>query len=368
MAKLPVNVVNFATVNGEANTQAYELFADYYNHFSAERLQKNIGSYDTTKTFAEKEGKMNSVLLDEISRMAGVEVTADNAKLMAKNPQVIWASMAVVENMIDVVLPNVMVEFAPFADIRNIGYGDSASFEIEPRTLFTTSEVGNALRHTHVQKDFKTTKTLVAQNHMITVQAELYRVLCGQESLAEFARKAIMSIERDFAADIYGHFSAALKAVTMPSQLKVTGYTQDDLLKICERVTSYNGGAKAVIMGTPVALSKILPNGASGYRIITDSDNMKLALIRDFFGYQVIEMEQVATGDYTDFGMVLDDDMIYVVSPGADKPIKAVVEGSDVNYTNDFYDHANLTSNFTINKRWNAMFASNAIAGAVELQ
>lgn len=366
MAKLPLNVVKFATVDEQTDTMAYEMFADYYNHFSAERLGKNIGSYDASVDFAEKETEMNQALLNEISRMSNVELTANNARLMAKNPLVIWASMAVVENMIDVVLPNVLVDFAPFVDMRNIEYGDSASFTIQPRTLYTVSEVGNALRHTHVQKDFKTTKTLVAQNHMITVQAELYRVLCGQESLAEFASKAIMSIEREFANDMYSHFEAALKDVNMPTELKVTGYTQDDLLAIAQRVSAYNN-SKAIIMGTPRALSKILPNGADAYRIVTYSDNMKLSLMKDFFGYQVIEMEQVATGDYDHFGLALDDNMIYVVSPGSDKLIKAVIEGSDVNYTNDFYEHANLTSNFTINKRWDAMFASNAIAGAVEL-
>lgn len=265
MAKLPINVVNFAGVD---NTMVFELFQDYFAHYMKEQQGKNIGSYDTTITFAEKEQKMNKALLSEISRLSQCEITAENVRAMSKNPMVNWASMAVVEAMIDAVLPSVLVDIAPFAEIRNIGWGDSASFEIKPRTLMTVSEAGTDLRTTFIQKEFATTKTMVGRNHMITVQASLYRVLCGIESLAEFVRKAILSIEVEMTRDAYGAFDAALSAVTMPATLKVTGYDQEDLLKIAQRVSAYNGGAKAVIMGTSVAVSKILPNGVTYYIFI----------------------------------------------------------------------------------------------------
>lgn len=63
--------------------------------------------------------------------------------------------------------------------------------------------------------------------------------------------------------DAYGAMRAGLTALTMPANLKVTGYNQTDLLKICERVSAYNGGAKAVIVGTASAISNILPNGVT---------------------------------------------------------------------------------------------------------
>lgn len=364
MAKLPINVVNFAGVD---NTMVFELFQDYFAHYMKEQQGKNIGSYDTTITFAEKEQKMNKALLSEISRLSQCEITAENVRAMSKNPMVNWASMAVVEAMIDAVLPSVLIDIAPFAEIRNIGWGDSASFEIKPRTLMTVSEAGTDLRTTFIQKEFATTKTMVGRNHMITVQASLYRVLCGIESLAEFVRKAILSIEVEMTRDAYGAFDAALSAVTMPAALKVTGYDQEDLLKIAQRVSAYNGGAKAVIMGTSVAVSKILPNGADGWRITTPGDNMKISLIKNFFDYDIIVLPQVATGDYENFGMALDDDKLYIVSPTSDKLIKGVVEGTDLANSNDFYDNANLTSDYTIRKRWDFEFMSNAIAGCVEL-
>jgi hypothetical protein len=147
----------------------------------------------------------------------------------------------------------------------------------------------------------------------------------------------------------------------------ISGSALSDLLKICERVTAYNGGAKAVIIGTASAISNILPNGADGWRIVTDGDNMGIKLIKNFFDYDIMVLPQVATGDFSTFDMALNDNEIYVVSPSSDKLVKGVIEGSDLTNSNDFYDNANLTSNATINKRWAFEFLSNAVAGCIQL-
>ena len=51
MNKLSTDIITFAGAN---NTSAYEKFADYYKHFSAEVLKKNIGSYDDTISFTKR--------------------------------------------------------------------------------------------------------------------------------------------------------------------------------------------------------------------------------------------------------------------------------------------------------------------------
>lgn len=367
MAKLPINVVNFAAQTGDDSNLVYELFQDYFCHYMDETQKRNIGAYDSSVTLAEKESKMHTQLLSEIQKLSGAEITADNAKMMSKNPMVKWATFSVVEAMIDAVLPLTLINsIGTYTEIRNIGFGDSASFEIAPRSLMTVSQGANAQRTSFIQKQFKTTKTLAAVNHVVTTQVSLYKVLCGVESLAEFVRKAIVSIETEMTKDAYGAMRAGLTALTMPANLKVTGYNQTDLLKICERVSAYNGGAKAVIVGTASAISNILPNGADGWRIITDGDNMGIKLIRNFFDYDIMVLPQVATGDFATFDLALEDGEVYIVSPTSDKLVKGVIEGSDLTNSNDFYDNANLTSNATINKRWAFEFMSNAVAGCMQ--
>lgn len=266
MAKLPMNVVNFAAQTADS-ALVYELFQDYFCHYMDETQKRNIGAYDNSCVLSEKEQKMHKQLLSEVQKLSGAEITADNAKMMAKNPMVTWATFAVVEAMIDAILPLTLINsIGTYTEIRNIGFGDSASFDIAPRSLMTVSQGANAQRTSFVQKQFKTTKTLTATNHVITTQVSMYKVLCGNESLAEFVRKAVLSIETEMTKDAYGAFRTGLTALTMPANLKVTGYSQADLLKICERVTAYNGGAKAVIIGTASAIANILPNGVTYFR------------------------------------------------------------------------------------------------------
>ena len=64
-----------------------------------------------------------------------------------------------------------------------------------------------------------------------------------------------------------------------------------------------------------------------------------MKLIKNFYDYDVMVMPQVATGDFTDFGMAMDDNELYIISPSADKPIKGVIEGSDFSDVQDLRSH-----------------------------
>lgn len=363
MAKLSNDIVTFS----KGNTKPYEQMRDYYFHYMDLKANKKLGTYDSNVDLSVKEKDMHKVLLSEITRISGQSMTEEmDYAHFSNNPMFKWAAFAVVDMMIDAILPETIIDsIGIYTDIRNIGFGDSASFEIKPRTLFTVSQGANAQRTAFVHKQFSTTKSLVAVNHTITVQVALYKVLAGKESLAEFVRKAVISMETEMTKDAYNAFNTGLTASTVPSALKITGYTQDSLLTLCETVQAYNQGAKPVIVGTTKAISKILPNSANGYRIVTNSESMGIQLIRNFFEYDILVLPQVATGNYNDFGLALNDGIVYVVSPTSDKLVKGVIEGSTTTNSNDPYDNANLTQNATMNKRWIFEFMSNAIAGSM---
>lgn len=369
--KISDALVRFAADTGRSDVTLYTKFQDYFCHYMSEHDKKNIGSFDKSVDLQAKEQEMYKDFLAEVERMSNTKLTGDvnDMAVQANNPMVKYAAFAVVNAMIEAILPMTIIDsIGVYTDIRNVDFGDSMNFEIKPRSLFTVSQGANAQRTAFIQKQFSANKTIVPVNHAVTVQVALYKVLSGKESLAEFARKAVLSIETEMTKDAYGAFTTGLNAVTMPAALSVTGYTQQDLLSICQRVTAYNQGANATIVGTAVALSNILPNGADGYRIVTNSDNISIQLIRNFFGYDIIVLPQVATGNYSTFDMALNDDEIYVLSPSSDKLVKGVIEGTMLTNSNDFYDNANLTQNATFNKRWQFEFVSNAVAGIVHLQ
>lgn len=365
---LPLNVVRFA--NNDTNVlDVYSGMKDYYCHYMSEVEKKNYGLFDNTLSLSEKETRMNKHVFAEIERLSG-QTRPDGMDIItwATSPMVKWAVDATRNMIVEAIIPDTIIRsIGLYTDIENVDYGQTAQFDIKPNSLMSTSQGGNAQRTAWVQKQFETSITLTPVNHNITVQASFYKVLAGKESLAEFMRKAVLSMEKDMSKDAYAALTGLVGNASFPTQLKQTGYTQAGLLTLCNKVTAYNQGNKAVIMGTNSALANVLPSATNGYRIVTPSDSMSIQLIDNFFGYDVLMLPQVAAGT-PDFALTLNDNQIYVVSPSSDKIVKGVIEGTTLSNSNDYYDNANLTSNYTMNKRWTFSAVTNSKMGLVTIQ
>lgn len=363
MNKLSEQIVAFSG----GNVDAYAKFQDYYKHYSDEIQKKSIGTYDKSVSFSEKNDKMHDTMLSEIERIAGMSRPAGLPdEMWASNPNFKWATFAVVTQMIETILPLTVIDsIGLYTDMRFIGWGDVPLFEIPNRALFTVSLGADAQRTTMIQKQFKANQSVPIYNHVITSQVNLMSVLARRENLADFARRAVLSIETDMTREAYNSVTAGLAGANIPAPLKVTGaFDMQKLITLGETVGAYNFGMKPIFAGTRSALMKILPSAAAGYRIETSAHDMRLELIRTAYDFDFLTLPQVATGDYTTMGLALKDDLVMAISPAAEKLVRGVIEGATLTNSNDYYDNANLTSNFTINKRYGFEFISGAVAGS----
>ena len=374
--KIPANVMLFA--GGDANLGIYKQFVDYWNHSESLNGKKNKEFATTTVnekgetvsiSLAEKEEAMNAALKREAMRIAGVSNFAEfPMETWASHPMLRWAVFAVVSNLVDMILPDAVIEsIGAYADVRTIGFGDTAAFDISPRDLFAVSKAGRGKRITEVKKQYKGQVLLNPEPRELTVGVSLYRVLAGKESLAEFVAKVVRSFEVAFTYDVYGVFAAAMVALdnTATIGLRVAGYTQSDFINLAQKVTAYNGGAQAVAIGTLQALSAVFPLDAN-YRYDIQSDYVKLGYIRNFAGVDLMVLPQVADWE-TPFQLKLSDTTIWFVSPSSQKLIKAVLEGSVLSYTSDVYANANLVQTSTMSKSWAAGVATSAIGATLTL-
>lgn len=370
--KLSNEIIRFSG----GNTNAYEMFHDYYCHDSAERQNKNIGSYKEFAedghriSLAEKEKQMHEVMLSEIERIAGSKRPSGvNPEIWASNPVFKWATFAVTTMMIETILPDTIINsIGLYTDMRFVGFGDVAHFEIPNRALFTVSQGANAQRTTMIQRQYKSDATVPVYNHVITTSVDLYAVLAGRMNLADFARRAVISIETDMSKEAYNAVKAGITASTVPSALKYEGvFDMEKLITMSQTVGAYNFGMKPVIAGTTVGLMKVLPDAAAGYRLNADANGPRINLIRTAFDYDFMVLPQVATGNYTDYSLALDNDLLMVLSPASDKLVRGVIEGSVLSNSNDYYDNANLTSNYTINKRYGFEYLSGGVAASYKI-
>jgi hypothetical protein len=151
---------------------------------------------------------------------------------------------------------------------------------------------------------------------------------------------------------------------TSTKELQFSGWSTSNFIKLTDRVTSYNNGSKAIAVGTRAAVQSILPTNTSYYRIEIDSPYVKLGYVQNFFGVDILVLPQKA--NWKDpHQTLLEDDRVYIMSPGSQKPVKLCLEGSTINITEGQYDNANLTQFSTMKKSWGTGIASNATYGFI---
>lgn len=288
---------------------------------------------------------VNKAFAQEIAKQSGfsIEESADKTEIKrySMNPQVKYFANEIRDVMIDAVLPTLISESSLryITDVKFADLGDTIKFDLDTDRLFTVSKAGNRQRKVPIQKTFRTSVTMTGDNHEIAVGTTLYEILTNQSYIADEVMRMALSIEHAMLTDGYDAFVSAVG--TIPSELTSAGYSEKAIVNICEKVTAYNGGRKAVIMGTPTALKNILPTNAN-YRYLLDSEYVKLGHLQTFNSYDVIPMENVADPfGATDYAMKFDDTKLYIISPAADKPIKLGVFGGTVTHTDAPYANAN---------------------------
>ena len=353
----------------ENRAQVKELFKDYINHYMSEVDHKEGFVYDNTKSLATKDAKMNKVMLDEIFKLAHFSADSNvSVAMWAQNPVLNWAAFSVVNTLIDMIIPDIIVrDVGIYSDVRVGDWGDTFRFDVEPNDLFFVSKAGRDQRTVEFQRQYQTTVTVNPENRELTVAVNLYKVLCGVESLAKLAVKAALSMESEVNRDIYLGFDNAMKALpTTPEdeKLNITGWDEQEAIKLAQTVSAWNR-SKAVFMGTALALRNILPQDAN-YRYTLDSEFVRIGYVRNFMGYDTIVMPQIA--DWRNpYKTLLDDNTIYVISPASQKPVKLCLEGSTISRTLEHNFAADLMATTTLVKSWGVGVATNAIAGIITL-
>ena len=362
--------MEFANVKAfaEVSKDLYDAMKEFSLNYNLERKGMKAFSNHSRE---EMNKCINKAFALEIAKQSGMELPSDmNDKTAVKrysmNPMVKFYANQIQDVMIDMILPETLLtgSLKYFADIKFADLGDSIKFDIKSNSLFTVSKAGNRQRTTNQQKTFRTTVTMTGDNHEITIGTTLFEILTGQSYLAEEVMKVSRSIETNMLFEAYDAFTTEMNALT--GNLAVANYTENALISLCETVTAYNQGRKAVIIGTPVALKAVLPQNQN-YRYLLDDEYVKLGHLATFNQYDVLPMEQVANPySTTPYALKLDDTKIYVVSPASDKIVKIGVFGGTFSHQDNSYDIANETIESTTTKAYSTAVVTNSVAGVVK--
>ena len=337
------------TFSADAEKNLIPAWKDYVTNYRALNFSTKK-QYSQSKTLEEKEMIVNAAITKEVDKLAGVDTSLINKEAYATNPTYLWANNAVINKLVDMVIPDILTEdFLNVAEVVQIGYGDSAEFDIKSSDLFYVSKTGNSRRHVEAQRQFTGHTSIPVSNHVITTETDMYRVLAGKESPAEYAMKVVLSIEAEIAKDIMAAITSSFSTLT--ANFKENSYDEKAFQKLATRVTAANGGARAVAMGTDLALSTVLPSD-DYLKMGLGEDYTKVGYLPVFKKVPLIGLSQKIDWTSDDYKFALPDDMIYFISPGAQKLVKIVIEGGSLTFSDDFASNGNLTQVSSLHKRF----------------
>lgn len=275
-----------------------------------------------------------------------------------------FASFAVIDATINAILPQILTDtIGLVADLRYVGIGDIVKFKILPNQFFTVSKGGTGERTIHRQKDFAADIIVTPVEHLVTVYTDMYRVMAGKEDIADFVMRVVLAVEQSMYADILSALTAGLAAIPQGTYNVTGAFDMSKLVKMAETIEVYNAGSRPVIAGSASALMKVLPDSSLGFRGNYDANGGSVELIKDVYGYDILRLRNAAAKAG---GLVLPDDTLFVVSPAMDKLVKVAVSNALTN-SNQFYDNADITQNYTMRKSWDAVYASAAKAGIYKI-
>lgn len=320
---------------------------------------------DGEKTSEAKE-LMHKAFLAEVEQRSHFARGDMELNAWTTNPSVSWASMSIVGAVIRAIVPvTILPQFGLFADFRTQGYGDITKFTVQPRSYYCISKGGRAERTSFRQRKFASDIVLTPEEHIITVFEKMYNVLAGRVNIADFMQWVLASWQTTMYSDALVALNAGLATIPNGAQNVQGAFDMRTLVKMCETVQQRNGGVKPIIAGSATALMNVLPDSTSGYRMNVDGEGTgKIELLRSIMGYTVMKLDNAVTKEGS---LILPDNKLYVISPSQDKLVKGVMT-TTIENSNQFFQNADLTSNYTMRGEWSFMYASAAYAGVYTIQ
>lgn len=386
------SIVKFAG----ADNKFYERFADYAAHRKAVMKNNNVAMFDQSMSLQEKANRVNAEFFQELERVSGVSRNTEFSSAWSANPQVQWASFAIIDYMLDVVIPLLNDDMlAPFVNTQNVGETDIVRLTTRPGGRLTISASANGERQTLRTRKFQRETILAPKSHMITVYSKYFNVLNGKEPVCDYVFQVAQSFAEQINNDCWdtltSHIANDAIKVIMNTQTPTT--TAQDLVKTLSYVERLNGGIKPIILGTPTAIMSLPVTAITGglYAERNLQDDAAPGFITNFYGYQLYQMPYMLNstlqtdndfnqsitdrttldskfkGGYsTSAGQFTFDKSLYIMSPGLTKPVQLAV-GEGFNNSNDFLQNADLTSQTTWRKYWGTACIDTGYMAAVQL-
>ena len=238
---------------------------------------------------------------------------------------------AVIAQVINPILPMVanfdMIRF--LADVRQIGYGDTARFIIRSNELYKVNEIAEGVNRGVLQPIHNNEITVNPSPIEIAAECDWYQMAAGVFDLADWGLRVARSFEQYIFLKVIGALTSGVDSIG--AAYKATGFTQTNWTTLAQRVAAANGNSDVFAIGTLAALGSIIPAQA-GLQYGLGKEIVEKGYLDRYYGTRLLVLDQALKFNTvnTTAEFAIPDDMIYFLPVYGDKPIKLVYEGDNI--------------------------------------
>ena len=271
--------------------------------------------------------------------------------MVRNNPTVKANFEIVLAQVVNAIIPEVNNDiFSRFiAEVRQVGFGDTALFKIESNDLFAVKEIAEGVRDGVSQPMYDDEFTVNCHPVHIQTHIDWYPFVSGRFDMGYFAVK----VARSFAAYIFlKSINGLAQATTLyGAAYQINGIAADDWTELAEKVRAANGGMSVVAIGTRTALSSAVLNG--NYQVEVGLEMQKTGFLDQFQGVPLLAIDNVLVPGTTNSTaqLALASDRIWMIPVGGDKPVKIVFEGDQISLTEEPKETTDVRLGLNVNLR-----------------
>lgn len=350
----------------------YKLGIDLYNHHRHDKVQNprikaKLASYASGgKTLAEKNKIFHTALLKFALQKANISEGEFNSTQIAGNPMVKWATYAIISEMLDTLIPDVILDnFNQFAEIKNVGWGDQLRFEVPNTNQMVVTTQSRNNRKTHKQRLHSNDLIMTPENHAITVGEHWYRIVTGQVDWAVYVDRAVEAMATKISTMVYDAINDSFDG--LDADFVASGaFDQDVFNRLRARVIAANGGGgTASAFGTQIALSKILPPTV-GLQQGLGVDYVRTGYLDTYMGTNLFELQQRLIPGTNDFA--LDEGKVLILSSLNNKLVKIGFEGDTLTFDATPPQTSDLSQDHTIQRAFDVKLVTAGAYGVYDIE
>lgn len=258
---------------------------------------------------------------------------------------------AIIENIITEVKHDMLTTdpfFMEYVQYVNLKLGDKNEFYAEDNTPLVVSEIGAGSQALRRQRMFGGEKFSVGTTLKgIKVYEEMDLLLANRFDFNKFMDKIAEAFKLDAINTIYKTWTGAIEGLDAPYAYTGT-YSESQMIELIQHVKAANGAQDAYILGTMMALSKVVASHDTA-QIALESD-YNTGIVGKFHGIDKIETRNMYVPGTTEFA--LNDDIVHIMPRNVSiKPIIYVTEGESLILPHSPIENNDLTQEYMLCER-----------------